>query len=171
MFDVMITRVLSHEGGFTRNPADRGNWTGGKVGVGKLNGTKYGISAMSYPNLDIANLTWGDACAVYKRDFWDRVGCDRFEDGVAYQLLDYAVNSGPVNAIKSLQRAIGVAADGVFGPKSAAALSKFTEAQIIMGVLADRLELMAGLVTFATFGRGWVRRVATNLKYAIKDVT
>ena len=51
-FDLLI----GHEGGYTNNPNDPGNWTGGKVNSGTLRGTKYGISAASYPTLDIKNL-------------------------------------------------------------------------------------------------------------------
>ena len=32
-FPVFIDRLLSHEGGFTDDRRDPGNWTGGKVGV------------------------------------------------------------------------------------------------------------------------------------------
>lgn len=36
---------------------DKGNWTGGRVGVGQLKGTKYGISAAAYLHLGIKSLT------------------------------------------------------------------------------------------------------------------
>ncbi|WP_236513543.1 glycosyl hydrolase 108 family protein, partial [Escherichia coli] len=56
-FDQAFKVTIGHEGSFTLNKNDAGNWTGGKVGVGQLKGTKYGIAANSYPNLDIKNLT------------------------------------------------------------------------------------------------------------------
>ena len=34
---------------------------------------------------------------------------------------------------------------------------------------AERLEFYAKLQTFDTFGRGWARRVAGNLRYAARD--
>ena len=34
---------------------------------------------------------------------------------------------------------------------------------------AERLEFYAKLQTFDTFGRGWARRVAGNLRYAAQD--
>jgi lysozyme family protein len=48
--------LVGHEGGFTDDPRDTGSWTGGNAGAGQLKGRKYGISAASYPNLDIKNL-------------------------------------------------------------------------------------------------------------------
>lgn len=169
-FDDVIGRILDHEGGFTLNPADRGNWTGGKIGSGKLKGTKYGISAMTYPNEDIANLTLAQAKFIYRRDFWDVLKADRFHDGTAFQLLDFAVNSGIPTAIKAFQRAIGVRVDGVFGPQSLAASAMFSEAAQIMLVLAERLEFMVNAGGWLTFSKGWVRRVAANLRWGVLDL-
>ena len=67
MFDVIFDRVLGHEGGFQADPRDRGNWTGGEVGKGELKGTKYGLAAMTYPELDIPALTLAEAEAIYSR--------------------------------------------------------------------------------------------------------
>lgn len=168
-FDQAIARILPKEGGFTRNPADRGNWTSGRIGVGQLKGTKYGISAMMYPHLDIKDLTWPRAKSIYLLDFWRPLQADQFPDGVAYQLLDFAINSGISNTIKALQRAIGVEADGVFGPVSRAAADKMPETDLIMLILAERLELMASVSVWTEFGKGWARRIAANLRLGAKD--
>jgi lysozyme family protein len=55
-FDRVFDIVVGHEGGFTANPADCGNWTGGVIGTGTCRGTRFGISAAAYPDLDIANI-------------------------------------------------------------------------------------------------------------------
>ena len=68
-FDRMFDIVVGHEGGYTANPADRGNWTGGAIGSGTCRGTRFGISAAAYPGLDIANLTIDAAKALYQRDY------------------------------------------------------------------------------------------------------
>ena len=39
MFEKSFGRVFRNEGGFQKDPKDRGNWTSGKVGVGELKGT------------------------------------------------------------------------------------------------------------------------------------
>lgn len=49
--------TVGHEGGYGNDKRDRGNWTTGVIGEGELKGTKYGVSAMSYPDYDIENLT------------------------------------------------------------------------------------------------------------------
>ncbi len=168
-FPLMIDRVLTSEGGFSNNPSDPGNWTGGHVNAGLLKGTKFGLAANTYPHLDIENLSRPAAVAIYKRDWWDRLHCDQLDDGVAFQLLDAAVNSGIPQATRFLQRAVGVADDGVWGEVSRAALAKMFETDVILLFLAERIEFMAKLKTFDTFGRGWMRRIAQNLRYGAED--
>ena len=168
-FDQAIARVLPHEGGFTRNPADRANWTSGRIGVGKLNGTKFGISAMMYPDQDIKSLTWPRAKSIYLLDFWQPLHADQFPDGVAYQLLDFAINSGIKQTTRALQRALGVTDDGVFGPASLSAAQTIAESDLIMLLLAERLDFMASVSSWADFGKGWARRIAVNLRLGAQD--
>ena len=56
VLELCAKELMVSEGGFTNDPNDRGNWTSGKIGVGELKGTKYGISAMAYPLEDIKNI-------------------------------------------------------------------------------------------------------------------
>lgn len=109
-FDNALMKVLNIEGGYSIDPYDPGNWTGGRVGKGILKGTKYGISAASYPSLDIRNLTLEAATAIYRRDFWDALELDEIavlvSTQVADMLFNMAVNCGPGNAGKFAQRAI-----------------------------------------------------------------
>lgn len=161
-FDEAFEKLTGHEGGLSTVRSDPGNWTGGKVGVGDLRGTKYGISAASYPGEDIRNLTLDRAKAIYRRDFWDKVHGDDLPYVVAFNLFDGAVNSGPSRAIKWMQEAAGVAADGIVGPRSLAAFHEGPEA-LAARYNGIRLRFMAGLSTWPTFGKGWARRIADNL--------
>lgn len=164
-----LERILGHEGGYSRDPDDTGNWTGGARGLGELKGTRWGISAAAYPHLDIANLSADEASALYLEDYLAPMRADRFEDGVAYQLFDFAVNSGVHAACRALQRAVGVADDGIIGPVTLAAVARFSEATLIMRVIAERLDYMTNARTWEVHGRGWVRRVAGQLRYGGRD--
>jgi lysozyme family protein len=64
------------------------------IGKGQCKGTKYGISAMTYPDLDIRNLTLDQAKAIYKRDWWDRINADDLHPAIVFQVWDFAVNAG-----------------------------------------------------------------------------
>lgn len=168
-FPQSIDRLLSHEGGYTNDRRDPGNWTGGKVGVGDLKGTKFGIAANTYPKLDIKGLTRDQAVSIYRRDFWDRARCDRLPSAVAFQLLDGAVNSGIAQASRWLQRAAGVADDGMIGPASLAAIKAADPNDLVYRFNAERIEFMTRLKNWNVHGAGWMRRLAGNLRYASLD--
>ncbi len=169
VFYGFIDRSLSHEGGFTADRRDPGNWTGGRVGAGELKGTKFGIAANTYPTYDIRNLTRPQAIAIYKRDFWERARCDRLPAVIGFQLLDGAVNSGITQATRWLQRAVGVADDGMIGPVTLAAITAADPNDIVLRFNADRLEFLTRLSTWTVHGAGWSRRIAGNLRYAAQD--
>ena len=136
LWEAAVASVLKHEGGLSMNPDDPGNWTGGQVGVGELRGTSYGISAASFPTLDIRNLTVGEARDIYLDTYWSQVP-ESLPDDVRWFAFDVAVNSG-VGRMRAW----------------------LNEDQTLLGLAAIRLKFLAGLSTWPTFSRGWTRRVA-----------
>lgn len=170
-YDEAFSRVIGHEGAFQNDRNDRGNWTTGVIGKGELKGTKYGISAMSYPDLDIRNLTLQQAKDIYYRDFWLRVEGDSLHDALVYQLFDAAINHGAGNAIRMLQRAVGVLDDGSFGPITRKAIKRRGIDDTLKLFNAQRIRFFTRLSTFRLYGAGWMNRVAQNLEYAADDYT
>lgn len=156
-FNTAFDRLLGHEGGYTDGKGDPGGET------------NWGISKRSYPDVDIKALTREQAKEIYLRDFWNRVRADKLHDGVAFQLFDFAVNSGIETAVRYLQRALGVADDGHWGPISQAAADSMSESDQIMQLSAERLEFMTRLSNWPTASRGWARRIAGNLRYGSID--
>ncbi len=153
--------VIGEEGGWSAERADPGNWTGGAVGSGALRGTKFGISAAAYPTLDIAALTLAEAQAIYRRDYWDRVRGDELPPPLALLVFDAAVNNGVGRAARWLQLAAGAAPDGVIGPVTLAAVAaRAGEGDALCAeFLARRMDFMATLPTWRSFGLGWARRL------------
>lgn len=168
-FDQAFERVIGHEGKFQKDPNDRGNWTSGVVGEGVLKGTKFGISAMSYPELDIQNLTLEQAKSIYKKYFWDRGRVGEYEQGFMFQVFDAAVNHGFGNAIRFVQRAVDVADDGKIGNITLGAMKSMSTTDLVMRFNAQRLKFITKLSTFERYGAGWVNRVANNLEYGSID--
>jgi lysozyme family protein len=168
-FPVFIGRILSTEGGYTNDRRDPGNWTGGHVGAGTLKGTKFGIAANTYPTLDIKHLTREKAIEIYRRDFWAAVGADALPPALGFQMLDAAVNHGIGTAKRMLQGAAGVAPDGVVGPATRAAIAAAEPADLLLQFFATRVDYYTRLRTFDTYGRGWMRRMVANLRYAAQD--
>lgn len=165
-----LEQIFGHEGGFSKIRSDPGNWTSGKVGVGKLLGTKYGIAANSYPHLDIPNLTLAKATEIYRRDYAAKVRFNDLPSGVDHAMLDYAINSGPSRAVKDIQREIGAADDGVMGPMTMAGVRAARPDVLINGLCDRRLRFLKGLSTWPTFGRGWTRRVKEVRAFALSIV-
>lgn len=163
-----LEHIFGHEGGFTDNRADPGNWTGGKVGVGKLLGTKFGIAANSYPKLDIRNITLGDAAEIYRRDYAAKVRFDDLPSGLDFAMLDFAINSGPSRAAKYLQRVVGAVDDGQIGPATIAAVANADVKATINRLCDKRLAFLQQLPTWGKFGKGWGRRVASVRAEALK---
>lgn len=166
-FNTTFDRLIGHEGGFTDNPKDRGNWTSGKIGVGELKGTKFGISAMAYPDLDIKNLTVQQAKEIYWRDWWTVLKMEQMHRVMRYQMFDAAVNHGMFAASKMFQRVAGVKDDGKIGPITIAAANKMDHNDTVMLFIAERLDyITANKALFDEFGRGLTRRMAGNLRIA-----
>lgn len=153
-YDRAFQRLIGHEGAYVNDPRDPGGET------------KFGISKRSYPAEDIKGMTLDRAKAIYRRDFWGPAGCDAVPDAVKFDLFDMAVNSGPVTAIKTLQRAAGVTPDGLLGPITLQAINSIPGPRLVARFNGQRLSLMADLKTWPVFGRGWAKRVAANLMEA-----
>jgi len=145
--------VIGHEGGYVNDPNDPGGET------------NFGISKRAYPHLDIKNLTLNEAQAIYHRDYWVKALCPSFPDPLRFQLFDTAVNSGPGMAVVLLQRALGVKDDGVAGPITMKAVAEVKSVAVLSVLfLAARLRFMTGLDNWPHHGKGWARRIATNLE-------
>lgn len=169
IFKKAFQRVIGHEGGFQNDPDDRGNWTTGKIGSGDLKGTKFGISAMAYPNVDIKNLTVEEAETIYYQDYFCKMGGTVAHPSLVYQMFDASVNHGVHRATQFLQRAVGEKDDGVFGDKTEAATKAMDHNDVLLNYLAERLDFMNDIRTWDKYGRGWSQRIAENLRLAARD--
>lgn len=164
-FQTAFAFTVGQEGGYTNNPNDPGNWTGGACGIGQCNGTNFGISAAAYPNLDIANLTENEAQLIYRQSYWTPIQGDKLPLALAMVGFDAAVNSGVGQSVQWLQTACNIvtgsalAIDGGLGPLTLAALLAGDPRLIAREALVQRLMFLTGLPTWPNFGLGWSRRV------------
>lgn len=167
-FDEAFERLIGHEGGFQADPQDRGNWTTGVIGRGECKGTKFGVSAMSYPGEDIAGLTLERAKTIFLRDFWGPAGCDAVPDAIKFDLFDMAVNASVKAAVRALQHAVSETEDGILGPKTLQAAQSMPAQRMLPRFLAGRLVAFTAVddARWLRFGRGWIKRVATNMMEA-----
>lgn len=105
--------IIPHEGiVFENDPDDDGNKGDGSPGN---YGTKFGIDARSHPGVDIVNLTQEQAELIYQNEFFTSLS-GSLPWPLAPVFFDIHVNNGETRAIKILQKALGVAQDGLVGP-------------------------------------------------------
>ena len=119
--------------------------------------TKWGIRAKYYPEVLNEHFNRDKAIAIYRRDYWMKVSCDKFPPYMRFMLFECAVNQGQVTAIKLLQQALRIKQDGWVGPVT-------IQAAINAGIggldelLTRRLCRYAVTDGFVANGLGWVRR-------------
>jgi len=168
-YDTSFDRLIGNEGGYINNPADPGGETNWGITWPVLN---QAIAQMVVPpGTTIAAMTRDQAKLIYKAFFWDHGQMDLYDGSIAFQVFDFAVNSGIGTALKKLQAAVGVTPDGSIGPATIAAIKSFTPPQVIMLLMAQRLDFWRKLPTWPTFGAGWTGRAAANLRYGSQDIS
>ena len=155
-FESSFNNLMVHEGGYSNVKADPGGET--MLGI-----TKATAAAHGYTN-DMAKLPVEVAKAIYKESYWDKVRADELPEPLKFHVFDAAVNSGVAQAIKWLQRSVGVKEDGVLGPATLGAVKATNPQQLTAKFNGERLEFMTRLKTWQVFGTGWARRIATNMK-------
>jgi len=154
-FEQCLALVLKHEGGFVNHPKDPGGMT--NLGVTKRVWEEW----VGHPVDEAAMRALGptDVAPLYKKNYWDKIHGDDLPAGVDYATFDLAVNSGVGRAAKTLQKALGVSADGVIGKATLDAAASCNPREVATEICDIRLAFLQGLPTFDTFGKGWTRRV------------
>jgi lysozyme family protein len=147
--------VLSHEGGFSDHRSD----PGGATNLGITRATLAAFRKAPVTRDDVKRLGREEAARIYRALYWDRIDGDALPAGVDLMVFDYAVNSGPERAVRTLQTLAGAPADGRIGPATRAAVAAADPAALISGIASRRTSFLRRLPTFGVFGRGWTRRV------------
>jgi lysozyme family protein len=151
-FDTAFALLLGHEGDFSDHAADPGGKT--RFGITEAVARQAGYTG------DMRALPVDLAKRIYLDSYWRPVRADDLPPGVRYIVFDGAVNSGPAQSALWLQRALGVTADGVIGPRTLAAAYAKDAQQLKTAILAQRLRFMTSLTNWPAFSRGWARRIA-----------
>lgn len=167
-FDEALKVILRHEGGYVNHPKDPG-------GITNLGVTKDTWEAWTKTPATAATmraLTPSDVAPLYRARYWDECRCDDLPSGLALCVFDFAVNSGPGRASRYLQNMVGAGADGKVGPQTIAAVSAYVgkhgAPEAIRQFQNARMKFLSQLPTFATFGRGWTRRVRETETEALR---
>ena len=154
--------VLVYEGGKVDDPRDPGGRT--NQGIIQRVYDSYRRGAGKAPQ-DVYKMTATERDTIYRRQYWDAIRGDDLPDGVDFVVFDGAVNSGPGQSAKWLQRALGVEADGQIGMVTLDALKTYGDYDELVDKIIDKREaFLKSLKTFKTFGNGWLARTANVRK-------
>lgn len=165
-FDRALALVLELEGGYVDHPED----PGGATNLGITRATLAKARGRPVTKAEVKVLARGEAGRIYRRLYWNPVRADDLPPGLDLAVFDFAVNSGPGRAIRSLQAVLGVVPDGQFGPATLAAASAASRADAIRALTRERLCFLRALATWPAFGRGWTSRTTRVEEAALAAV-
>ena len=153
-FELALAFVLDQEGGYSHRSDDPET----NFGITRQTARAYGYRG------SMRNIRMELVRRIYRQGYWDRCRCEDLPyHPLRLAVFDAAVNSGPGQSIKWLQAELGVAADGVIGPVTLAALAAVDERgldALALALIDRRLAFLHGLSKWRTFGRGWSNRIA-----------
>jgi lysozyme family protein len=155
-FPAALALVLQSEGNFVNHKNDPGGMT--NLGVTR-NVWKEWVKH-DVDEAEMRALTPELVTPLYKARYWDACKCDDLPRGVDYCVFDSAVNMGSSRAAKLLQAALGVTADGAIGRATIAAATAADPVELLEAFSLGKEAFYQSLPTFATFGKGWLNRVA-----------
>ena len=167
--DNLCKFILSWEGGFVNDPADRGGATNKGVTLSTWKAQGYDKNHDGKIDVnDLKLITDDDAMRIMKRNYWDRWKADQIaSEPVACLLVDWVWGSG-VWGIKIPQDMLGVKADGVVGSKTLRALNAQDAHTFFDRLKARREQYLLDIVksrpSNKRFLNGWLKRLH-NMNY------
>lgn len=153
-----MARVQVHEGGKVDDPADPGGRTNQGVTQRVYNAYR---ARKGLPIRDVYLMEPHERDEIYRFQYWNVIKGDQLPPGLDYVVFDGAVNSGPVQSVKWLQRALGVELiDGNIGTATLRAIEECEDHDRLIALICDRrMAFLRSLKTWGRFGKGWSSRV------------
>lgn len=163
---------------FTFRPDVEGGYTVDSGGP-----TNYGVTQTTLDNymrrvggksINVKDMDEGLARTIAKDMYYDSVGLSNLPPKVGIAAFDYGYNSGPTQAIKDLQRVVGVKDDGIYGNKTHGAVMDYVakngEDALIEEYIGRRKELMDKLIAkdpekYGAYANGWDNRLNNLREY------
>lgn len=158
-FQRALKVTLAWEGGYSNHKDDPGGATQKGVTQKVYDAWRKGKGQKTR---SVKQLEQAELEAIYRLQYWDAISGDKLPLGLDLAVFDYAVNSGPSRAARSLQQVLGERTDAHIGVSTigkAEAMAAADEEKLIADYCAARLAFCQKLSTWSTFGKGWARRI------------
>lgn len=154
------------EGGYVDHPKDPGGPTDRGI-------TQKTFDAWNRANgrslRSVRGISKEEADQIIFTQYMQPIRFDDLPAGVDYWLADYSVNSGAAQAVRDVQRQLGLTVDGVLGLVTLAAIRSVDPVDLLAALSARRMSFLRGLKTWGTFGKGWTTRVIGKVAGAQDD--
>ena len=171
VFGSIFEYILSVEGGYSNDKADKGGKT--KYGIIEVEARKYGYQG------DMKNLTKEIAEDIYKNKYYLSNNLDKIKDKrVALSIADWTINSGNWGT-KKAQQAVNIlkgeilVVDGVLGEKSIEAINSIRPEMFLNQYHVLQRRFYQAIVDHnasqKVFLKGWLNRVVRKEEY-IKEM-
>jgi lysozyme family protein len=163
-FDKAVELVLKDEGGYVDHPNDKGGAT--NFGITQATLSKH--RGQQVTKQDVQGLTVYEAKDIYKKYYWTPYSLDSLKsEKLACALFNQLVNRNPQSAIKSFQRALNLADDGIIGPNTINTANALNENKVLIALVKDINLFYAGLCikdnSQLVFLKGWLKRASKLL--------
>jgi lysozyme family protein len=164
-FDEALRFTLGEEGGYVDDSRDKGGATNRGVTQGVYDAWR---EAKAQPHEDVRLMDETELEDIYRERYWKPGHCGDLPARLGVVHFDWCVNHGVKGALMTLQQALGVTADGAWGPKTVAAAAMSPAAGDRRYDMLRRqwyLKRVAEAPDQAVFLPGWLGRVDRLDKY------
>ena len=155
-FDACLAFTLAREGLFNDDPRDSGRATMKGVTLATYRDWTDNPAATAD---ELRAITDPQLRALYSVRYWQPCRCQDLPAGVDLMVFDHGVNCGVRRSAILVQNAVGVTADGWIGPATLAGVHKIPVASLIDMLARMQDHYYRRLVSFPTYGRGWLSRL------------
>lgn len=172
-FEKALSQTLKNEGvigdktGYVNSKSDSGGET--NYGITKAVARECGYKGK------MCDLPYETAKQIYYNEYWKKTNAGNIANfNISFLLFDFAVNAGVTNAGKILQTTINkqlgrneLKIDGIIGEKTITQLNVWCiyKKSFQSIFIAEILTYYTSLAKFNIYGKGWINRVANNIKF------
>ena len=165
-FAKALPRILVYEGDEVDDKRDPGGRT--NKGITQTTFNIY-LRSRGLPLRDVYEITDAEVSTIYFTRYWTTICGDALPAGLDLVVFDAAVNSGPGQAGRWLQAALGGVfagpVDGLIGRGTLQAVEDYGNVEALINAVCERrLATLHSLHTWPAFGRGWSARIANVMK-------
>lgn len=181
-FEFSLEKILEYEGGYVNHPNDKGGPTNKGITLKTLSRfyDETGIGDVDNDNTidiyDIKNIKYDTVCRIYEKYYWNNLKLDSFPIPIDFMLFDFNVNSGPKNAMRTLQRALNeqgydIEDDGILGNQTFQSLMNSDIHTLVLDMITKREEFYYRIVENnppqKIFLKGWLNRISNVKEIAL----